>query len=1101
MKKTIRSIKTLLASGLMLVGVAGNAQNYSFGQNVDFAFGYKPTIPAGTMLDAAETAYQSWKTNYLVAAPACSGTGTMRVKFDTKSGRFVSKGVPANGADITTVSEGIAYGMLLTAYHGDQIEFDALWKYYLKFVNKNGIMNWGINNTSCSIVGDNGATDAELDVAWALWVAHNQFGNGTASTYLTEAKRMIGLIKQHEVDAVDRKTLKPGDQFGGAGTGDNNLVNPSYFSPMYYRVFGEITNDVAFWSDVYDRGYDILELAANQTTGLVPDWCTVQGTSASGAKTNGYDFDGNNFFYDAIRTPFRTSLDYLWYGDEAPRAFSFNTKLNSWLKNKHPNVAQIGSCYKLDGTTVYDFNSGHNNTFVGIFAVSAMATSDINTKSYITALYNENVKVNPGSGEYFNSSWKALSLFTLSGNFYLPPPDLCAGPYLETEYNLCSSNANPKSITLDCGLSGASKYEWKEVGSTVVLGSSKTYSTQKAGLYEVSTTILVKGKPCVRRASTIVNAATPTASFIFTRNGTAVDFKNTSTGGDFLSGTLVADWTFGTGATPPTSTTQDGATNYSSGGSKLVTLKVTNACNVSSTFTETVPLLVGSGPGWVGTNFTNQNQAEFGAYTSLGVVNPNVVLDITNCQYAKATANPAMDKNETIALTFKSPTSTFVTKNNPLNVSAYPYARFRIKIESSASVTTLFPNGLRVDLNSWNDGGTPAITTDDKYPASGAVSAANVVYLKGPRNPDGTYQPIPLNQWFVSTISFENVLTTPGFDPTKVLQLSFTPYNDLPNGSANRKPFTIYVDWATVGNADITKPNPVIANGVQTVCVNNPFYDFMGDELDSCNAEKAVWSDGFVGFKRRVGIGSYTVEVSNFAGKASRAFTVTGIDTIQPNLTYSVVSTSPFQIQPIDKSIGDINIYRWHRVTSPTQVTSGTYVAPTSSTNSTLLANAKNNTMLYNSTTSTPSLSPLATTGTISQTGYMRIFTGNTTEYLCLVATAVQPGCTVTGANTAKKCIQVFPTGPLVVEESLSESTFAIFPTVVTDNRLNVQLGTGLQDAYEVQVMNVNGTQVATAKAISGNNEIVLDSNLPAGTYIVKVSQGDKIITKRFIKQ
>jgi endoglucanase len=1051
MKKTFRSIKALLASGLLLAGAVGNAQNYPFPQDTDYPFGYKP---AGVTGAAAQTAYTSWKSGYLTAGPSCA-PGTMRVKFDAVSGRFNISG----DNSIATVSEGIGYGMLMTAYFGEKANFDGLWAYYKKHVNSNGIMNWGINNTSCTIIGQNGATDAELDVAWALYVASWQFDGGSqSSTYLAGAKALIAAIKKSEVDGS--YTLKPGDQFGGSGTGNNDLVNPSYFSPAYYRVFGEITNDVAFWDAVYKKGYDILDLAMNKNTGLVPDWCTSTGTTpASGAAQ--YDDKGVSFFYDAIRTPVRTAMDYLWYGDQSPRALSYTTKINNWLRSKHPNPADIGSKYSLTGDKLQSF---HNNTFVGAFAVSAMATSDANTRSYITSIYNENVKVNPGSGEYFNSSWKVLSLMMLSGNFYLPPPDLCEGPYVEPEYNLCSSTATPKSVTIDCYLTGANKYEWKKLGTTTVLGTAQKFTTTEAGIYEITTTVTVAGKPCIRRAATVVNPATPSASFTYTRSGLAVDFKNTSVGGDLIGGSLTSSWVFGDGSTPPTSTTTDGATNYSSGGSKLVTLTVKNTCNVTSSFTETIPLLQGSGPGWLATDFTTQNQGELSAYTAPNVPNTNVTIT-SNCQYGSAAVKKAMGRFETVAITLKSAGGV----NAPIDVTAYPYVRFRIKIDAPAGVTgaQMFPNGLRVGL----------VNTD--YVETGSVQA-NIVYLQGPRKPDGGYDPIPLNQWFVSTLSFEGKLGTIITSSKKVLQVAFTPYNDFPTATG-RQDMTFNIDWLTVGNADITKPNPTVESGVQNVCITNPIYSFFGDALDSCNAEKVLWSDGVKTFSRTMIPGTYSVTVTNFAGSETRTFTVAAIDTIQPNLTYSIFAQSPFQIQPIDQSKGEISAYRWHKASSPSATLNLTYGATAA------------NTMLYNVNSSTPAPSP---------TTAAKAFTGTGTEYLCLNATSRVANCTWHGLSSiAKKCIQVFPSGPLALEDKATESTFAIFPTVVTDNRLNVQLGTSLQGAFEVQVMNVNGKQVASSKAISGKNEVILDSNLPAGTYIVKVSQGDKTFTERFIKQ
>ena len=39
----------------------------------------------------------------------------------------------------------------------------------------------------------------------------------------------------------------------------------------------------------------------------MPDWCTADGTQSSGM--------GYNYSYDAARYPWRTAIDYSWFGD------------------------------------------------------------------------------------------------------------------------------------------------------------------------------------------------------------------------------------------------------------------------------------------------------------------------------------------------------------------------------------------------------------------------------------------------------------------------------------------------------------------------------------------------------------------------------------------------------------------------------------------------------------------------------------------------------------------------------------------------------------------------------------------------------------------
>src|SRR5260370_22955138 len=92
------------------------------------------------------------------------GNGCDRVEFSDQTG--------------TTVSEGMGYGMVLTAYYGDQTEFDGLWKFAQKNFGASHLMGWHV---TCAGVtsGDGGggtATDGDEDIALALIVAAPQWG-------------------------------------------------------------------------------------------------------------------------------------------------------------------------------------------------------------------------------------------------------------------------------------------------------------------------------------------------------------------------------------------------------------------------------------------------------------------------------------------------------------------------------------------------------------------------------------------------------------------------------------------------------------------------------------------------------------------------------------------------------------------------------------------------------------------------------------------------------------------------------------------------------------------------------------------------------------
>jgi endo-1,4-beta-D-glucanase Y len=331
--------------------------------------------------------YATWKNNFV---EQCSN-GRYRVKFDDRS---------------QTVSEGIGYGMLLSAYMGDKTLFDGFWLYYKANVNGNGVMNWKINGCF-EAVGQNGATDAELDVAFALIVADYQWASTETINYRKDAGILIAAIKNHEVEA-NTFVLKPGDSFGGS-----LITNPSYFAPAYYRAFGNFTNDTSFWNSVAAKAYTVINnnLSKNNAVyGLVSDWCMASGDYSNQA--SGYANQGKAYTYDAARIPWRIAIDYLWYGTADAKIYA--KKASDFVRESLGGTANIKDGYNQDGSLKGQW---HNATFVGAFACAAMGGDN---QAHLDASYIDLKNLNEPNS-YFNHTLKTLYLLALTGNFYLPP--------------------------------------------------------------------------------------------------------------------------------------------------------------------------------------------------------------------------------------------------------------------------------------------------------------------------------------------------------------------------------------------------------------------------------------------------------------------------------------------------------------------------------------------------------------------------------------------------------------------------------------------------------------------------------------------------------
>jgi endoglucanase len=448
----------LLHFVIVIFSITAYGQTQAFPANKTFSYGI---MAANRNSQDALDSYNTWKTNFV---EACNN-GRFRVKFD-------------NVAE--TVSEGIGYGMLLTAYKGDKTTFDGLWNYYKDNRNGNGVMNWKINGCS-GTNGQNGATDAEVDAAMALIVADYQWGSTGAINYKTDAKALILAMKNHEVEAGSY-VLKPGDMFGGS-----NLTNASYFAPGYFRAFGVYTADTTFWNNVAAKCHTIINNNLTQNNaagGLVSDWCQASGAYSN--DSSGYVNQGKTYKYDAARTPWRIAVDYVWYGNNDAKIYS--KKCSDFVRVTLGGTANVKDGYNQDGSLNGQW---HNATFVGAFASAAMAGGN---QAHMDASYTDLKNINEPNS-YFNHTLKTLYMFLLSGNFYLPPTATLANESFEINTLPVTVFPNPNSGKFTIEAPIQSSITVMNPQGRIILEknaesntSSLDLSSQAAGLYFVKVT-------------------------------------------------------------------------------------------------------------------------------------------------------------------------------------------------------------------------------------------------------------------------------------------------------------------------------------------------------------------------------------------------------------------------------------------------------------------------------------------------------------------------------------------------------------------------------------------------------------------------------------
>ncbi len=357
------------------------------------------TYPAHAHHEDARRAFRAWREEIVTADGA---RGYLRARRpDTPDG------VPNS-----TVSEGIAYGMIIAVMLDDQPLFDDFYRYALCFENKSGLMDWYIAPDGESRLGVGAATDSDEDIAWALVMAHRQWGGSgaLADTYLAHAKRQIERVWETEVDH-DRypDMLLPGDDWRG-----QNVFNPSYFAPQQYRVFAEISGNSG-WNRVIDRGYEIVELSlseanGNRENGLVPAWCT-----ASGVPVEAFPGALTNYQYDSARLPFRVAQDYLASRD--PRALAYVARTSAFFARI--GAANIVDGYTLAGEPAPDPRAAKPNPGSAVF-IGGAAAGAMHDPRYQTFIDDAYARIRTGTllarSRYYNHSWTVLSLLLLTGN-------------------------------------------------------------------------------------------------------------------------------------------------------------------------------------------------------------------------------------------------------------------------------------------------------------------------------------------------------------------------------------------------------------------------------------------------------------------------------------------------------------------------------------------------------------------------------------------------------------------------------------------------------------------------------------------------------------
>ncbi len=454
-------LKVAIGALALTAATSSFAGQYPFPQNMKH--------PHGTTIEYADTDmikahYQKWKkawynsNNGWIYAP--EGTGS-------------------------TVSEAIAYGMLIAVYMDDQSMFDKVYGVWTSNGGNGGGMNWRIGEGG----GTGSATDADVDAALALVMASKQWSK---DSYLTDAKKIISWIGTNDINGGH---VKPGNQW-------NDAFNPSYGTLANFELFKSVDASGP-WSNVLSTTASDLKACQNSSTGLVPDWCDWNShkptkTSASVAQT-----ENAGFFDDAARTPWRMAWAYYWYGNSDAKAF--NKKVSDWLIPTTHTASGVNSGYYVDGqpelSTKRRFVS---STFSGGLGLATSSVDGDDAKAYLGTTYKAlssltSCETAQGCGEgvagekYYPATLNLLYLLLMTGNmpnlydiskFTKFTPDPSKAPSVS---EIGGTQMQPKDTTV--GLSGfwnwGAYHDKLNIGTKMVpdSGSSPLFLKEDGQIY------------------------------------------------------------------------------------------------------------------------------------------------------------------------------------------------------------------------------------------------------------------------------------------------------------------------------------------------------------------------------------------------------------------------------------------------------------------------------------------------------------------------------------------------------------------------------------------------------------------------------------------
>ncbi len=369
----------------------------------------KPNHKNQSELDSdVKNFYTAWKKRYLREEQnekGPNGEKTYKIIVNS-SGRVVSE---AQGYGMIIIS-------LMAGFDKDAKEiFDGLW--YFSRNHKSNIdsrlMAWEVPEPTG---GTDSAFDGDCDIAYALLLAHRQWGSSGKINYLDEAKNVIEAIEESTIGEDSYLPLL-GDWVEQNGENYNQYTpRTSDFMLSNFRAFLKATNK-SVWEKVIkniQNAVETIQKNFSPDTGLLPDFLEGNGSIESLMPAHANFLEGphdGDYYYNAGRDPWRIGLDVILTNN--PTSRKEIKKIVDWLyNNTGGNPRNIKAGYHLNGEPV-EGSSYFSTFFIAPFGVALM--TDPSKQEFLNNLYDSLIGRYQG---YYEDTVTLICLIIMSGNYW-----------------------------------------------------------------------------------------------------------------------------------------------------------------------------------------------------------------------------------------------------------------------------------------------------------------------------------------------------------------------------------------------------------------------------------------------------------------------------------------------------------------------------------------------------------------------------------------------------------------------------------------------------------------------------------------------------------